>query len=542
MALKDMVTEISSLNRFKALVSIIPVYANKHAKSEVSALLLCDGVYKSLIELNKLPKAFADFLLDVNRVFLFYDAKPLFKLLLKYKLDASRLMCLKTINEVLGNPPLDTNVLASSVEEAVVWADHALSEIKNLWGDIEKQRPLLRLENLVLRVFASMEFNGMYVDRFAWENIINDANLQLVHVKATTLNAFKTTDNVDLFGDCTINLDSGKEVKLALEKMVGYEIADTHSSTLKEINHPAAKSLLEYREIAKLVQTYGENFLQCIDIKSNRIHANFEPIGSLSGRATCNNPNLQNLPSSEKFHKCVVSPPGKILITADYAGCELRILAGLSRDQTFLDAFAKDADVHSEIATRMFGVHVDKNNNAHLRQRAKTINFGLMYGMGARTLGRNLQITDEESEQLFEQYFKTYPQVKIYLDECVNKAFANGYVETVLGRKLIFSKEQLYNKEAGSEVSRLAKNMPIQGTGAEIIKLAMVRIHERLLAEFKEAFIVNMIHDELVVECLMEDGADVAILVQVEMESAQNILVPAVKPKADVYTGFYWKH
>ena len=542
MASNDMNAETSSLNQFSALVSVIPVYGNEKAKSEISALLLCDGFHKSLIKLNKLPDYFPTFLLDVNRLFLFYDAKPLLKLLLKYKLDVARPMCLKTICQILGKPLLSSDLLVGSVDEAVLLAEQALSKIRLHWSDIEKQRQLLRLENLVLRVFASMEFNGMYFDYSSWKNIIIKADIQLAQAKAATLNAFKSSDNVDLFGDCIINLDSGREAKLALENIVGHDLNDTHRSTLNEINHPAAKSLLEYREIAKLVQTYGDNFLQTIDIKTNRIHANFEPIGASSGRSACSNPNLQNLPSSEKFHKCVVAPPGKTLITADYAGCELRILAALSQDQTLIDAFAEDADVHSEVATRMFGVNVDKNTNAHLRQRAKAINFGLMYGMGARALGRNLQIIDEEAEYLFEQYFKTYPQVKIYLDDCVKKAFANGYVQTVLGRKLIFSKEQLYNREAGSEVSRLAKNMPIQGTGAEIIKLAMVRIHERLLVEFNEAFIVNMIHDELVIECLIKDGEAVSLLVQNEMEAAQNILVPAVKPKADVHAGFYWKH
>jgi DNA polymerase I len=527
---------ISRLGAQDSMVAVIPI--------GVDALLLTNGHHHQLVELNSNIARAASFLQDPDRVVLFDNAKPFLRLLLGYGIDIIQPLCLKTL-QLIVNPqdPVKCFAVAQTVEEAVRLAKQAFEYLERIQTIAQKKyRQLSRLENRVLRSFASMEYRGLYVDRMAWEKLIQDAKQKMLQLREIALENLASKQSIDLFGNCTINLDSSKEVKDALEKVVGYALCDMHQSTLSRLDHPAANAILQYREVAKVVQTYGDNFLCHIEDQSSRIHATFEPIGSTTGRVACHSPNLQNLPSGEVFHRCLAAPKHRSLITGDYAACELKILASLSQDPVFLDAFARDIDLHSEVATNMFGVSVDKQNNAHLRQRAKAINFGLMYGMGSNSLARSLHIGEMQAKQLFQQYFKTYPKVKRYLDSCVEKAIKNGYAETVLGRRLFFDKATLENKETFGEISRLAKNMPIQGTGAEIIKLALVRIHRRLTEEFKDAFLVNMIHDELVVECQDQDAEAVSVLVQKEMEGAQAFLIPNVTAKANVYAGKYWQH
>ncbi len=534
----------SSLSEQLRLIVVIPIGVGSDLNQLPKSMLLTNGRQHKLIELDDQLSHNARVLQDPDRVVLFDNAKPFLRLLLAQKIDIAQPLCLKTL-QLIVNPKESVKYLptARTTEEAVQLAKKAIESLEALFAIVEKQyRQLSRLENRVLRSFASMEHHGLYVDRMAWQGLIQDAKQKMLQAREVALQNLASGQLVDLFGNCTVNLDSGKEVKDALEKVVGHSLYDTHQSTLSRLAHPAANAILQYREVAKLVQTYGDNFLCHIDVATSRIHATFEPIGASTGRVACHSPNLQNLPSGEVFHRCLTAPRNKSLITADYAACELKILASLSQDPVFLDAFARDVDLHSEVATKMFRVPVDKHQNAHLRQRAKAINFGLMYGMGSKSLARSLQISEMQAEELFQQYFKTYPRVKRYLDACVEKTMENGYAETVLGRRLVFDKATLENKEALGEISRLAKNMPIQGTGAEIAKLALVRIHRRLTEEFKEAFLVNMIHDELVVECQNQDASEIALLVQKEMEDAQLSLIPNVKPKADVHVGKYWQH
>ena len=283
------------------------------------------------------------------------------------------------------------------------------------------------------------------------------------------------------------------------------------------------------------MSTYGTSFLSHIHPKTQRIHANFEPLGTSTGRVSCHGPNLQNLPTDARFHAAITAPPDKLLVTADYATCELRVLAALSGDKTFIEAFAQDADLHSRVASEMFKMPVSKTENAHLRQRAKAINFGLIYGMGYRALGKQVGVSEDEARILLKQYFDAYPGIADFLEASVAKAKNRGYAETVLHRRL-------YLEPHDSQLSRVAKNMPIQGTSAEIAKLAMIRLNERLWKEYPSSFLVNMIHDELVVECPKEDGEAVAAIVVEEMERAQQTLLPNVKPKADVHCGATWVH
>ena len=511
-------------------------------------LFVCDSNTYALINLVA-PESNAIFwsklLSDPNRTVLFLEAKPILKQLLAIDLDVVRPICLKTLQTLTQNSP--ASPLPSQVQnklEAQALAHQLLETLEEQLSLADQlgMRHLARLECLVLRAFTAMEHHGLYLNTKRWRALIQKAQAQMDEAKTDAFSYFSTLPDADLFKSSSINLDSSQHVKRALEQLTNTTLRDTNQFSLAQIDHPAARAVLRYREAAKLVQTYGESFLAFVHPETSRIYATFEPMGASTGRTACHSHNLQNLPSDEAFHACFEAPPNKVLITADYAACELRILAALSKDPVFLDAFEKDVDVHAQVASQMFGVPVNKNENTHLRQRAKAINFGLMYGMGSKALAKTLDISEHEAEELYTQYFNTYPSIKRYLDHCVTQALETGYARTVLGRRLVFDPMTLKGTRAKSEISRIAKNMPIQGTGAEICKLAMLRLHERLSANFEEAFLVNMIHDEIVVECLEKDADAVAQAVKEEMENAETSLIPAVTPKADVFVGKSWKH
>ena len=349
-----------------------------------------------------------------------------------------------------------------------------------------------------------MSAHGLYVHRERWQSVLDEVRAQMREARETASKLLSGPQHLDLFGESTLNLDSPLEVTQALQRV----------DCLEE----AQRALKKYREAAKLIGTYGHNFLEYIHPQTWRIHATFEPEGTSTGRVACHSPNIQNLPSDSRFQACLIAPAGKKLVKADYAACELRILADFSGDPVFLKAFEQDLDLHGQVAQDLFG-------DIKYRDKAKAINFGLIYGMGANSLARSLSVSVHEAQQLLDQYFKKHAAIKSYLDSCVHLAYTRGYAETRLGRRLYLDKTQ--------DISRIAKNMPIQGTAAEICKLAMVRIHNGL-ASFQNAFLVNMIHDELVVECLEQDTEAISRLLQTEMEQAQREITPRVKPKAEI--------
>jgi len=469
-----------------------------------------------------------------GHVFLFRNAKPELKTLLNLGVRVARPICLETLNALNGISEKLSDDLAP--KDYIFALEANMKSLDNLG-----LRKLARLECLVTRVFAAMEHRGFPIDLGGWQNEIDAATKKMESAKTDFVALLPKSGPKDLFGQNDLNLENNQQVKEALENIIGRTLPNTSQHTLSSITHPAIAALLRYREHAKIVSTYGKSFLDHVNPVTGRLHACFEPMGTSTGRASCHSPNLQNLPKEKAFHDCIRAPEGRAFITADYAACELRILGSLSQDPTFIEAFAQDIDLHAFVAAKMFGVPVSKHENPQLRQRAKAINFGLMYGMGAKALARTLGVPELEAQALFEQYFKAYPKVKDYLEDSVNQALRAGYAKTVMGRRLFFPKETLAGPNARGELSRIAKNMPIQGTAADMVKLAMLWLHEKL-AEFKDAGLVNMIHDELVVECAQSDAERIASIVKHEMEAAQNALLPNIRAKADVQIAATWQH
>jgi DNA polymerase I len=295
-----------------------------------------------------------------------------------------------------------------------------------------------------------------------------------------------------------LNLNSPKQITDAF-RTLGIELPDTKVWTLLKIEHPAAKALLEYRELQKKLGTYLETYPSFIHPKTGRIHANFLQCRVPTGRLACTNPNIQQIPHEDEFRRCFVAEEGNVLVIADYSQIELRILAEVSDDPAFVGAFQRGDDLHRLTAATMYGVPMEEVTREQ-RSDAKRINFGLMYGRGARSLSAQLGTDEERGRQLIDEYFANYPRVQRFLQRTANRAMRDRTLRTLAGRVRKFGKDPVADDRGA--MRREAMNYPIQGAASDITKLALDYVREEL--ESLDAHLINCIHDEFVVEC--EEG------------------------------------
>jgi DNA polymerase I len=292
-----------------------------------------------------------------------------------------------------------------------------------------------------------------------------------------------------------LNLNSPKQITDAFHTL-GIELPDTKVWTLLKIEHPAAKALLEYRELQKKLGTYLETYPSFIHPKTGRIHANFLQCRVPTGRLACTNPNIQQIPHEDEFRRCFVAEEGNVLVIADYSQIELRILAEVSDDPAFVGAFQRGDDLHRLTAATMYGVPMEEVTREQ-RSDAKRINFGLMYGRGARSLSAQLGTDEGRGRQLIDEYFANYPKVQRFLQRTANRAMRDRTLRTLAGRVRKFGKDPVADDRGA--MRREAMNYPIQGAASDIAKLALGYVREEL--EGLDARLINCIHDEFVVEC-----------------------------------------
>ncbi|HMD87979.1 MAG TPA: DNA polymerase I [Anaerolineaceae bacterium] len=341
----------------------------------------------------------------------------------------------------------------------------------------------------------------------------------------------------------TFNLNSTQQLSKVLFDTLHLEPPDRrkrtasgHFSTSADVledlrgQHPVVDMVLEYRELAKLKSTYVDALPLEINPKTGRVHSSFSQTGSVTGRLASSDPNLQNIPTRTELGRRVrqgfVSGPQALLLSVDYSQIELRIVADMSGDQAMLAAFRANEDIHAATAAAIYNQPLDQVSKEQ-RRHAKAINFGLIYGMSAFGLSRTTDLTLAESEDFVKAYFLKFPGVKSYLDGMRKLAARQGYVETLLGRRRYFpnlrgqSNQNLRNRE-----EREAINAPIQGTAADIIKLAMIRLPAALAAENLQSRLILQVHDELVLECPRDELLDAARVVQSVMENAYPLSIP----------------
>ncbi len=423
-------------------------------------------------------------------------------------------------------------------------ADITLQIHQKLTAELDKE-PVLKsvyedIELPLLNVLINIERNGVLVDVVMLEK----QSKQLAErMKVVEQQAF------DEAGE-SFNLASPKQLSMILfEKLAipskkktktgQYSTAEDVLQELAE-DYPLPKLILEHRSLSKLKLTYTDKLPLQVNEKTGRVHTSYNQTVAATGRLSSTDPNLQNIPvrseEGRRIRQAFCAPKGYKMLAADYSQVELRIMAHLSEDENLLKAFAEGIDVHRATAAEVFGVTLDEVE-AEQRRAAKAINFGLIYGMSAFGLAKQLNIGRYEAQDYINVYFSRYPGVKAYMDKTRELAHDQGYVETVFGRRLYLPEINSRNGQRRQYAERTAINAPMQGTAADIIKRAMIAVDAALVASKLDAKVVMQVHDELVVEVLEKDVKAVAELLRTEMEQAATLKVPLV---VDIGVGDNW--
>ncbi len=396
------------------------------------------------------------------------------------------------------------------------------------------------LEQPLVPVLYRMERFGVLVDR----ELLRKQSSELA-VRMLELQALAHAEAGGAF-----NVDSPKQLQEILFGRLGIPVVrktptgqpSTAEDVLEELAaaYPLPKLILEYRGIAKLKSTYTDKLPDQIDPQTGRIHTSYHQAVAATGRLSSSDPNLQNIPirtpEGRRIRQAFVAPPGYSLVAADYSQIELRIMAHLSGDASLLSAFAEDRDVHQATAAEVFGIPL-AGVTSDQRRSAKAINFGLIYGMSAFGLARQLGIGRGEAQRYVDLYFERYPGVKRYMDETRQKARDAGYVETIFGRRLYLPEIQSRNQGLRQSAERSAINAPMQGTAADIIKKAMITVDGWLTSSAVPARLIMQVHDELILE--VADGAVDAVVLQLRQHMARAAEL-AVPLKVDVGIGANW--
>ncbi|MEX0587141.1 MAG: DNA polymerase [Patescibacteria group bacterium] len=435
--------------------------------------------------------------------------------------------------------------------------DYSATDVLVLFPIYEAQKAQLQKENLakiaslefrLVPVVAEMELRGFLIDVERWRQVISEYRRKAKEIDQKVqeeLRPYSKSTQKDLFGNHAnvVNLNSPSQILEAFRR-VGLDLPSTGEEILARYNHPLAKLLLEYRESEKIISAFGDNLLEKINPKTGRIHPDYMQIGADTGRFACSNPNLQQIPTDSMFRSCFIASPGHKLVIADYSQIELRIMAELSEDPVFMKAFKDDVDLHTLTASQMFGIPQDQVTKER-RFQAKSINFGLMYGRGARSLAVQLGVGEEEAKRLLDKYFRQYHRVKAWLDGVARDSVRRGYSTTLGGRKRYYERidpeDPNYDRQI-SYIERQGKNTPIQGASADMTKAALVYIREKIRQKGLSSIPIHTIHDEVVVEAREAEAKQTAKIVQEEMERAGRELLKKVPVKAEVVISDVWEH
>jgi DNA polymerase-1 len=425
-----------------------------------------------------------------------------------------------------GNEQLTFNQI--DLEQASFYAcqnaDIALQLHQKLWPKIKENSDFkLVFEDIempLVPVLAQMEQHGVLID----PRLLAEQSVDL----AKRLK--KLEDEAHRLAGLVFNLASPKQLqevlyeklKLPIIAKTPTGVPSTAESVLQELalNYPLPKLILEHRSLSKLKSTYTDVLPKQINPKTNRVHTSYNQAVTSTGRLSSTDPNLQNIPirheEGRRVRKAFIAPPGYKIISADYSQIELRIMAHLSQDQGLLDAFSNNIDIHTATAAEVFEVAIEKVTSEQ-RRHAKVINFGLIYGMSVFGLAKQLDVERVIAQHYMDAYFLKYPHVKFYMDVTRDLARQKGYVETLFGRRLYIPEINVSNLQRRRAAERAAINAPMQGTAADIIKIAMISLHTQLQESNIDAKMIMQVHDELVFEVAEKDVAKALTLIRESM-------------------------
>ena len=395
-------------------------------------------------------------------------------------------------------------------------------------SDGDTQRVFRDIEMPLIPVLARMERAGIALDVDFLAGLALDGRQQIDALRE---------EIYELAGEEFV-IDSPKQLSVILFEKLGLPTGkktktgfSTDASVLQDLvaAHPIARALMSYRELTKLQSTYIEALPRLVR-GDGRVHTSFNQTVAATGRLSSSNPNLQNIPVRTELGRRIRQAfiPGQsdwVIVSADYSQIELRVLAHLSQDPGLIEAFTSGVDFHTATAARIFGADPDQVDPG-MRSRAKAVNFGIVYGQGARALGLSLEIPSAEAQGIIDRYYATFPQVKSYLDGTIAFAQEHGWIATAFGRKRHIPEMQSHLPQMRAFGNRTAMNHPMQGTAADLIKIAMLAVDRRLRQDGFQARMLLQVHDELVFEAPAAEVERLSDMVTQEMSGAAQFLVP----------------
>jgi DNA polymerase-1 len=428
-------------------------------------------------------------------------------------------------------------------------ADYACSSVDIVWSLKESLGTELRQQGLwqlfdevemaLIPVLVTMEKNGILLDTNLLREMSLEMGKELLKLEKEIYSSVGHQFNINspqqlgrvLFGE--LRLPQSRKTK------TGYSTEASVMEALRGV-HPIIEFILEYRQLSKLKSTYVDALPALINHKTGRVHTSFNQTGTATGRLSSSDPNLQNIPIrgeiGNKIRRTIIAPPGAYLLSADYSQIDLRVLAHLSQDPGLIAAFAHDEDIHAMTASKIFGIPADRVT-PEMRRNAKTVNFGVVYGMSDYGLEQATNLSREEASKFIALYFEKYPKVKEYLQATKEQARKLGYVQTVLGRRRFLPEINSYNRMVREAAERMAINAPVQGSSADIIKIAMINLHREMEKRNLKSKMVLQIHDELLFEVPEEEVEEMKSLVVELMSGAFELCVPV---KIDIKLGRNW--
>ena len=484
--------------------------------------------------------ALCSLLLDENVKKRVYDSKNIYK---KYPLSKAivfdAMLAAYLINPSSSDYSPKRLFTEYGIEESGAAAFTALCDkLENKLESTGEDKLLSEIELPLARVLANMETEGFLIDAKGIKAYSDELEIKINEL---------TRDIYTLAGT-EFNINSPKQlgeilfVKLGLPaKKKTKSGFSTGAEVLEGLryDYPIVDLILKYRRLSKLKSTYCEGLLAAVG-EDGRIHSTFNQTEARTGRISSLEPNLQNIPvrteEGKRFREFFVAKDGCALCDADYSQIELRVLASISNDEVMIDAFSRGVDIHTVTASEVFGIPEDMVLPI-MRSRAKAVNFGIVYGIGAFSLAKDIGVSRAEASRYISNYLDTYKGVSDYMDRVIVDAKKDGYVTTLFGRRRYLPEISASNGMLRAFGERVARNAPIQGTAADIIKIAMIKVNDRLSREFSGAKLILQVHDELIVECKEEDAKAVCKLLEEEMENAAKL---KVKLSVEAHAGRTW--
>ncbi len=480
-----------------------------------SSIEVQGGVFDTMIAAHLLKPEVRSYTLgNLSIEYLNYRMQPISDLIGKGKDQKS-----------MADVPLD-DITRYAVEDADI-VTQLVPILKRNLKDSQLIKFYNQVEMPLVPVLVQMEYNGVYVDKDFMGNLSIWMNKKLD----------TATQEIYSLAGTEFNINSPKQLAQVLFDILELPKVKKRSTAVNVLEklksqHPVPEKILEYRKFQKLKSTYVDAIPRLIHPKTGRIHSSFSQTVTTTGRLASSNPNFQNIPirteEGREIRKAFrPQKEGWIIFSADYSQIELRVMAHLSGDESLKEAFKNGEDIHARTASNIYGVSLE-DILPEMRRTAKVVNFGVMYGAGPFRMSQELGIPMEEAQKVIDTYFNQYPCIKDFIDETLHQAREKKFVQTMLGRRRYCYDIDSSNQRIRSAVERAAINMPIQGTAAEMIKLAMIKIHDRMIRENYKAKMILQIHDELLFEIPEDELEDVKDIVIYEMENAMKLDIPIV--------------